>query len=134
MGRRKAGETPAQRSARLERETGEDKGEPGRQRPNGRLDFSVPESNAGHFFVLPLPCRCRHPFSRTPCRSLHTNCFHTSYITHNTCTPQTCARVINIGVHRPHPLAYTTQLRLAPNDDDHLSSIFNCHSMDASTP
>ena len=29
------------------RETSEDKGEPGRQRPNGRLDFSVPESNAG---------------------------------------------------------------------------------------
>ena len=82
-----------------ERETGEDKGEPGRQRPNGRL---------------PLPCRCRHPFSRTPCRSLHTNCFHTFYIAHNTCTPQTCARVMNMGVHRPHPLAYPTQLRLAP--------------------
>ena len=47
MGKRKAGEIPAQRSVRLERETSEDKGEPGRQRPNGRLDFSVPESNAG---------------------------------------------------------------------------------------
>ena len=29
---------------------------------------------------------------------------------------------MNMGVHRPHPLTYPTQLKLAPNDDDYLSN------------
>ena len=115
----------------LDQERGADDG-----KVKSRGDFCITNCEAGmrekpaNLFILVLPCQCRHPimyvsFSRP---SLHTN------IKHNTCThtafwtTRTCACVMHTGVHRPPPSRLaaprhaTTQLRLAPNDDDHLSS------------
>ena len=79
-----------------------------------------------------LPCRCRHPFTcvRVSRQSLHTNPFSHLYIKCTGHSGQDLRTRNHLGVHRPPTLSLshsaphhaTTQLRLGPNNDYHLSS------------
>ena len=88
-----------------------------------------------NLFILALPCRCRHAslgftyvsFSRW---LFHTNPFSHSYIstTRAHCIlDKTYGHVMHTGCIDPTlslSMPPMTQLRLAPNDDYHLSSIY----------
>ena len=109
MGRRKAGETPTQRSARLERERDRRRQRRARETEAER-ETSASLSVSPSFFTYALPFTPHKLFSHFLYNAQHV---HTTDLrTHN-----------EYGrAQTPTSRLYPTQLRLAPNDDDHLSS------------